>query len=110
MSDPYKYYYSEEKGKVICVSHYAGKPVRGVAVCSPSDTFDLETGKKLAKLRCDVKVAALRAKRAHALWLEANENFLKAEEVLTMREGYLWDSDDRLSDALSELSEFTSKI
>ena len=42
----YKYYvvHDGDIHKVICVSHYAGKSYRGIAICSPDDTFNLDKG------------------------------------------------------------------
>lgn len=50
--------------KVIAVSTYAGRVVRGVAKCAPGDTFDIEKGKDLAIARCAVKIAEKRLRRA----------------------------------------------
>ena len=58
----YHYYYAGNK--IIAVSTYAGKIVRGVAICAPGDDFDLEFGKKLAAARCNEKIAAKRYARA----------------------------------------------
>lgn len=50
----YKFYTNDKK--VVAVSTYAKKNVRGVATCSDDDTFDLDFGKNLAKIRCDKKI------------------------------------------------------
>ena len=47
---------------VMAISTYNGKIVKGVAKCMSSDSFDLETGKKLAAARCDLKVCEKRKK------------------------------------------------
>ena len=60
----YKYIVDEEKKVVVALSSFAGQTVRGVARCSDMDTFDIETGKKLAAARCSVKIAEKRMKRA----------------------------------------------
>ena len=53
-----RHMFSIGDNKVVCISKYAGKPVRGIAKCDPEyDEFDVETGKELAQSRCDVKVA-----------------------------------------------------
>ena len=57
-------YYTDGKGKVIAVSTFAGKPVRGVSKCNPADTYNEETGREIAKLRCDVKVTKARVRTA----------------------------------------------
>lgn len=59
-----RYRFYEAGNKVICVSTFAKKDVRGVAKCSPNDDFDLEQGHKLAQLRCDKKVAKKRLAKA----------------------------------------------
>jgi len=60
------YRYFTAGNKVIAVSTYAGKTVRGVAICAPGDDFDLEFGKRLAAARCNEKVAEKRYNRANA--------------------------------------------
>ena len=49
-------YYTNGKNVVIAVASYAGQTIRGVAKCSEQDEFDLETGKELAAVRCEVKI------------------------------------------------------
>lgn len=56
----YKFYTNDKK--VIAVSTYAKKNVRGVAVCSKDDNFDADFGMKLAKIRCDRKINEKRLK------------------------------------------------
>ena len=63
-NDKYTYFVADKQKKVVAVSTYAGKIVRGVAKCDPRDEFSIETGKKLAAARCNLKVATKRAKRA----------------------------------------------
>ena len=72
-------YYKDSKGKVIAVSSYAGKAIRGVAKCNPNDSFDEDVGKQLAQLRCDVKIADKRIKRAQAQYDAATRAVNKAQ-------------------------------
>jgi len=65
----YKFYHAGNM--VICVSSYAKKKVVGKAKCAPGDEFDLEKGKRLAQLRCDLKVAQKRRKKAEADYMES---------------------------------------
>ena len=74
----YKYFIDEKNRKVIVVSTYAGKTVRGVAKAEPRDSFDIEKGKALAKARCDAKVAEKRAKRATKKINEARDFLIDA--------------------------------
>ncbi len=59
----YKFYITPDN-KVIAVSTYAGKTVKGVAKTDPRDSFDPEFGKELAAARCAAKVAKKRKTRA----------------------------------------------
>ena len=74
----YRFYVTDNK--VICVSSYAGKAVRGVAKCDPKDTFDLRDGKKLAQARCDYKIEKKRVQRARAKHAEATKALDDARE------------------------------
>lgn len=60
------YKYVVTPNKVIALSTYAGRTVRGIAKCHPNDTFDEDFGKALAAARCNQKVAAKRYARARA--------------------------------------------
>lgn len=78
---PYdKYKYFVNGNKIIAISTYAGKTVRGVATCHPEDNFDIETGKKLAAMRCDLKVREKRWKAANRKAEEKWIAFRKAED------------------------------
>lgn len=78
---PYdKYKYFVNGNKIIAISTYAGKTVRGVATCHPEDNFDMETGKQLAAMRCDLKVREKRWKAANRKAEEKWEAFRKAED------------------------------
>lgn len=52
----YTYYIIPEQRLVKCVSTYAKKPVTGWAKCADTDEFDENTGKEIARIRCDDKV------------------------------------------------------
>ena len=78
---PYdKYKYFVNGNKIIAISTYAGKTVRGVATCHPEDNFDMETGKQLAAMRCDLKVREKRWKAANQKAEEKWIAFRKAED------------------------------
>ena len=67
----YNYRYIVADRKVIALSTYAGKNVRGIAVCAPEDEFDLDKGKEIARLRCAQKIAKKRLARAERKIKEA---------------------------------------
>ena len=69
-----KYFYQVNENTVYCVAKFAGKGVVGIAKCNTNyDKFDVEKGKALAKLRCDVKIANKRCKNAKIRWDEAHK-------------------------------------
>lgn len=91
----YKFFEGEnKKGKfVICVSSFAGKPVRGIAKCNGDvDEYDVEFGKKIAQLRCDQKVAEKRIARAKQKLEAANKAVDLAETSVIRMQRYLDDS------------------
>jgi glycerol-3-phosphate dehydrogenase len=71
-SPTYKFYqYNRQRAdgstnvRIVAVSSFAGKPVKGYADLHPHDEFDVEYGKALAAARCAEKIAAKRCKRAY---------------------------------------------
>lgn len=97
--DKYKYIVHEMKDgkiRVIALSTYAGKTVRGVANCLPEDEFNLEKGKKLAAARCGLKVAEKRAKRANEKFSEATDESIKAKRQLNKMKNYLLEANDEV--------------
>lgn len=105
----YKFYIGGNK--VVCVSSYAKRAVRGVAKCNmEQDTFEPETGKKLAQLRCDKAIAVKRHKRASEQYLEAMKAYENAEKNMLKMRKYFEDSGDELAAADKALTEFESSI
>ena len=86
-----RYRFVRSDNKIICLSTYAKKVVRGIAKCSPNDNFDLEIGEKLAQLRCDEKIADKRRKRAEEKYFEAIKNLNDARDYFFAMEKY-WDN------------------
>lgn len=95
--DKYRFYTS--KNKVIAVSSYAGKPVRGVAKCDPEDVFSLEDGKKLAAARCNEKISHKRLNRARNRMNEAENAYLAAKRHYEKMQKYFTDSQTSCSKA-----------
>ena len=69
-----KYQFYTTKNKVVAVSTYAGKTVRGIAKADPRDNFDLEAGKKLAAARCAARIAMKRKSRAQKEFDKARDH------------------------------------
>ena len=83
-----KYKFFTTGNKVIAVSTYAGKTVRGVALCHPDDEFDLEFGKKLAAARCNAKIAKKRYMRSSKKFYEAYDEFEAARNKAIDMQNY----------------------
>lgn len=98
-------YFSDNKRKVIAISTYAGKPVRGIAICSPEDTFDMEKGKEIAAARCNVKIAQKRLQRATKQHCEAYWAWIKAEIHLDNMNEYKDNAEEALGEAYNKLGE-----
>lgn len=105
----YKYHVSQTK--VICISSFAKKPVRGIAKCDTNfDAFDVETGKKLARLRCDVKVSEKRKNRATLKLAEAQEAYEAAKARLEKMQNYVADATVEYANAQKELADFEETL
>ena len=79
----YKYVMYRDKRNVrciVCISHYAGKPVKGIAKCSPEDPYDETYGRCLAKARCDQKIAEKRVQRATMKFTKARQCRRQAQQ------------------------------
>ena len=72
----YNYITFEKDGVkyVVAESTYRGKRVKGVAKCSPDDSYNEFDGKQLAAARCNRKVCERRRK-----WLEAQYAWVRKE-------------------------------
>lgn len=103
-------YYSDGSNKVVAVSTYAGKTVRGVAKCDPRDKFDEETGRELATARCAVKVARKRHERAQKEYAKAVAACLRAEQKLDSMQEYMEDSYSKLISELNYLDSLTAGL
>lgn len=106
--DNYTYYTA--KNKVIAVSTYAGKIVRGVAKCDPRDEFDLEKGKELAAARCNERVAEKRFRRARKCYDQAEAEFVAAERRLRKMSQYFEDATQALVKASTDVSDIVEKL
>ena len=104
-----KYRFIVTEDKVIALSTYAGRTVRGVAKCAPGDTFDVEYGKKLAAARCNKKVAYKRWQRAKNK--HANAEIFLDEAIAYRKEmlRYYNDSYEDYSAAENEVNELLGK-
>lgn len=105
-----KYRFVTTGNKVIALSTYAGKTVRGVARCSPHDTFSLDKGKELAAARCAYKIAQKRVTRAYNELQKADDKITEAQiRYDNMCEYYdnsidsMYNAQERLEDLLGSM-------
>lgn len=104
----YRFYTFDNK--ILCVSSYAGKSVKASAKCDPTDEYDFEKGKELAKARCDVKISSKRLKRANQKLQEAVKEFEIADKHLKSRTSYVEESLVELADAQKRLVEIEESL
>lgn len=112
--DKYKYYFATDVNgmpyKVYAVSSYAGRSVKGGAKCDPRDEFNEESGKHLAALRCNKKVAERRMARAAARLEEAEDWLRRAEKSVEKYREYYGDAADLLAEAKNELEDYLEEM
>jgi hypothetical protein len=100
-------YYTDGETKIIAISTYAGKTVRGIAKCAPGDQFNPEKGVELAEARCAEKISQKRLRRAHKKVAEAQADYLKALDFLERMKVYEKDSEMALHEAVEQLKYVT---
>ena len=102
----YNYKYVVIPGeKVIAISTYAGRTVKGVAKCHPNDEFDVEFGKKLAAARCNEKISHKRLIRALNKYREAVDESITVNEKLSRMRDYALDASEAHDEAQRVLME-----
>jgi hypothetical protein len=104
------YKYIETPNKVIALSTYAGKTVRGVAKCHPNDTFDVEFGRKLAAARCNEKIARKRYERAFSQYGERLRKWSDAGAAANKSYAYFADATEQLREAKNYLDEVRASV
>jgi len=104
------YKYVVTPNKVIALSTYAGRTVRGVAKCHPNDTFDVEFGKALAAARCNRKVAEKRYARARYEYNKLCEELKRFNERARKVTDYLKDAADAEKEAIFAVAKLQESI
>lgn len=87
-----KYRFYSTTNKVVAVSTYEGRTVRGVAKCDPKDVFDLQKGRELAAARCNQKIAMKRKNRADRELKKAVAAYVNAQKHMDKMNDYYEDS------------------
>lgn len=103
-------FFTDGVHRIIAVSSYAGRTVKGVARCNPEDTFDMALGKKIAEARCAKKIAEKRYKRATEKYEEAVRLEHDAMKRFNKMCKYLKDAYEAKEQADMELSELYVNI
>lgn len=101
-----RYTFYDTPNKVVCVSTFAKRKVRGIAKCSPEDKFDFKIGHKLAQLRCDKKVAEKRWKKAKDRYEASMNKFANAEKEYEEAHKYWRNSCRAFDEAIDNLEKF----
>ena len=99
------YKYVVTPTKIIALSTYAGRTVRGIAKCHPNDTFNEEFGKALAAARCNEKIAEKRYARARKKYFELLKEVDDFQVRAREAEQYYRDSYIAYHRAIKELGE-----
>lgn len=105
-----KYRFYTTNNKVIAVSTYAGRTVKGVAKCNPGDEFSMDKGKELAAARCAVKIARKRLNRAQRKENEAVAAYRQASMHMDKMTTYCSDAFEAVDAAEANLREVLSDI
>ena len=105
-----KYNYYQKNNSVICVTYYAGLPVKGIAKCGPEDEFDLETGKELAKRRCAAKLLKKKANYAAEKYYEARANYQKAKAELEDMASFMKKTAEAMIAAYEDLEKYEAEL
>lgn len=111
--EKYKYYtYINENGsqEIAAVSTYGGKYVKGVAKCNPTDSYELEKGKKLAATRCNFKVASKRLKLAASRKAEAKIALDKAISYYDKMSNFLTKATNEYVEAKEDLNKLIDSL
>lgn len=104
------YKYVVTPTKVIALSSYGGRTVRGIAKCHPGDTFNEDVGKALAAARCNEKIAAKRYARAQKEYIDMVQELHQMEAKAHKVANYLHDSYEAYKEARMTVVEVRSGI
>lgn len=104
----YKFFMTPDN-KVIAVSTYAGKTVKGVAKTDPRDKFDEAFGKELAAARCAAKVAKKRRARAAKMMRKAQTQLNIAQRYVDRMRAYEADAAKEYEEAVFNVTDLETR-
>lgn len=96
--------------KVIAISSFAHKLVRGIAKCNPEDDFSLDKGKKLAAARCYKKIAAKKVKSAEEKLQAAKEALHAAMREVEYMTDYHFNAQQEFYEAETALENILAEL
>ena len=96
--------------ETIAWSTYAGKVVRGKAICHTEDTYDEQKGVKLAVARCAERIARKRQARAEKLLAKAQRQMQVAQKYLIDMTNYADDARLEVAEAKVEVANILSAM
>ena len=96
--------------EIIARSTYAGKVVKGKAICHEGDTYNEDKGIKLAVARCAEKIAKKRAARATRLLEKANAQLVMAQKYVNDMTAYHNDAIAELAEAQADVTKILSEM
>ena len=105
-----KYRFYQNGNRIIAVSTYGGRTVRGVAICHPDDKFDMDLGKRLAAARCNEKVAAKRYARATKRYKDAEDAYRVASENVDRMSDYRNDAFIAMNEAFQAVDALVAEV
>ena len=105
-----KYRFYQNGNRIIAVSTYGGRTVRGVAICHPDDKFNMDLGKRLAAARCNEKVAAKRYARATKRYKDAEEAYRVASEQIDRMSDYRNDAFVAMNEASQAVDVLVAEV
>jgi hypothetical protein len=108
--DKYQFYYNLKNKTIVCTALYKNQTVCGVAKCSPEDAFDVNTGKKLAYLRCKQRLMHKKSKHAHKVYDNALDEAAIATDKLHRAAEFVKDVDSQLGLITDELINFECEL
>lgn len=106
----YHFYHNIETGTVVCTRLYKGRTIRGVAKCDPKDKFNIETGKRLAYMRCKQKFMRKKLKHARDICVEAIKEYVKAQNTYNIALEFVNDVEMQLDALNNEIVGFEQTI
>ena len=108
--DNFRYVDHTPKGsnvrEIIALGAYLGATVKGSAKCDPRDNFDVNTGKTLAALRCNEKIAERRMNNAVSKVEDALIALEKAQAEYDKSSKYLAHAQSEYAEASKMLVDF----